>query len=578
MSSCRSRRILVLLVGLLAPGAARAQRPAPLAPGAPFSERIAPGQLRTFAVDLAAGRFVYGVADQKDVDLVVTVKDPAGRELGTFDGPARGPERFTFSSEAAGRYTIELRPFGDSAGAYTVVLERIEPVATTPEGRVDQILAPYTGERTPGAAVAVFRDGRIVFEKGYGMADLEAGAPVTPRTVFHVASVSKQFTAYAIALLAGEGKLSLDDDVQKHLPEVPDFGRPITLRHLLHHTSGLRDQWALWAMAGGRMDDVITEDDLLWLITHQRELNFTPGAEYLYSNSGFTLLAKVVERVSGEPFPAFARERLFAPLGMTSTQVYDDHQRLVPGRAYSYEPDGRGGWEKSVLSYANYGATSLFTTVEDLARWLQNYDQPKVGTGATVRLMEERGVLNKGDTIPYALGIVVDTLRGLRRLEHGGADAGYRSDVAFFPELHAGVVVLANAADFDAGGTARRVAEAFWGDRMGPPPPRRPQPSRKPAAPAAKAAPADLAALVGRYYSPELEAFYTISLEGGKLVARSRRSGAIALEPAGPDELDGNAWYFQKVRVQRDAAGKVTGIRVSNGRVRNLLFEKQAGS
>lgn len=567
------RFVPVLLLFLLAPGVARAQRPTPLAPRTPVSERIAPGQVRRFAVDLAAGRFVYGVAEQKDVDLVVTVLDPAGREVATFDGPARGPERFTFTSEAAGRYTLELRPFADSAGEYTLALERVEPVAATPAGRVDQILAPYTGDGTPGAAVAVFRDGRIVFEKGYGMADLESREPITPRTIFHVASVSKQFTAYSIALLAGEGKLSLDDDVRKHLPEVPDFGATITLRHLLHHTSGLRDQWALWAMAGGRMDDVITEDDLLWLITRQRELNFAPGAEYLYSNSGFTLLAKVVERVSGEPFPAFARERLFAPLGMTSTQVYDDHRRLVPGRAYSYEPDGRGGWRKSVLSYANYGATSLFTTVEDLARWLQNYDHPKVGTDATVRLMQERGVLNSGDTIPYALGIVVDTLRGLRRIGHSGADAGYRSDVAFFPELHAGVVVLANAADFDASGVSRRIAEAFWGERMGPPPP--PAPPRKRAVPVAKAAPPDLAALVGRYYSPELEAFYTISLEGGKPVARGRRSGAITLTPAGPDELDGDAWYFQKVRVQRDAGGNVTGIRVSNGRVRNLLFEKQ---
>ena len=193
-----------------------------------------------------------------------------------------------------------------------------------------------------------------------------------------MASVSKQFTAFAVVLLSLEGKLGLDDDVRKYLPEVPDFGHAITLRHLLNHTSGIRDQWALWAMSGGRMDDVIRQQDLMRLVTRQRELNFEPGAEHLYSNTGYMLLSEVVTRASGRPFGEWMKANVFEPLGMSSTQIYDDHERLVPGRAYSYQY-ARSGLSKAVLSYANSGATSLFTTASDLARWLRNFRTGQVG-------------------------------------------------------------------------------------------------------------------------------------------------------------------------------------------------------
>lgn len=335
---------------------------------------------------------------------------------------------------------------------------------------VDSLMARFDGEDTPGAAVLVFRGDETLLSKGYGQANLEYGIPVTPRTVFHVASVSKQFTAYAVAMLAAEGRLSLDDDVRQHLPELPDFGERITLRHLVHHTSGMRDQWTLWMMAGGALDDVIRQDDLLRLITRQRELNFAPGAQHLYSNTGYTLLAEVVERVTGEPFDAWMEASVFAPLGMEHTQVYDDHRMLVPHRAYSYQAVDGGGYEKAVLSYANYGATSLFTTTEDLARWLRNFGHARVGGPAASAMVRERGVLAGGDTLAYALGVVTGRHRGQAVLEHGGADAGYRAWVAYYPELDAGVVVLANLASFNPGRIGRRIAEIWFEDEMEPAP------------------------------------------------------------------------------------------------------------
>jgi CubicO group peptidase (beta-lactamase class C family) len=341
--------------------------------------------------------------------------------------------------------------------------------ATGPARVVDSLMATYDRAGSPGAAVLVFRGDEQMFARGYGHATLEYDAPITPRTPFHVASVSKQFTAFAIASLAAQGRLSLDDDVRRHLPELPDFGQRITLRHLLHHTSGLRDQWALWQLAGGRMDDVIRQDDLLRLVTRQRELNFAPGDAETYSNTRYMLLAEVVRRVTGQEFGRWMKANVFDPLGMANTQVYDDHERIVPGRAYSYRAAG-DGFEKAVLSYANSGATSLFTTAEDMVPWLRNFGSGRAGGQEVARMMRTRGVLNRGDTISYALGVVIGRHRGLERLMHGGADAGFRSAAVYYPSLDAGVVVLGNVASLDAAGVAQKVAEAFFAAQMEPGP------------------------------------------------------------------------------------------------------------
>ena len=332
--------------------------------------------------------------------------------------------------------------------------------------RVDSLFAEWSGLDGPGAAVAVLEDGEIVLERGYGSAQLEYAEPITPATVFHVASVTKQFIAFGIALLAHRGLLSLDDDVRTHLPELPDLGATVTLRHLIHHTSGVRDQWELLAMAGWRLDDVITTEHVLGLMARQRELNFPPGTEYLYSNMGYTLLAEVISRVGGQPFPAWMEANVFRPLGMESTHLHVDHEHLVPGRAYSYSPagdDDEARWEKAVLSYAVAGATSLFTTAGDLARWLRNFETAEVGGPAVIRQMHQRGVLADGDTISYAFAIARGQHRGRERWAHGGADAGFRSYVIRFPGERLGVVVLSNAARFDAGEMARRVADVYLG-------------------------------------------------------------------------------------------------------------------
>ena len=567
--------LLVSLTAAFAGGRARAQGIRPLPVAVSIADSLGPDGVHGYRLDLAADQFVFVEADQQTMDVVLTVFGPGGERVTAVDVTARGPELLTFPTASAGPHRLEVTPFQRQTGRYAVALRRTEPLATTPEGRVDQMMWGYE-EDTPGTVVAVVRGGDVAFARGYGLANLEYGTPNTAATPYHVASVSKQFTAFAIALLEREGRLSLDDDVRAYLPEVPAFGPTITLRHLLTHTSGLRDLWDLWVMSGGLMGDVIRQDDFLRLVERQRELNFVPGTEAMYSNTGYTLLAEVVERVTGSAFGDWMEAHVFTPLGMRSTHVHD-FARVVPQRAYSYQP-GTGGYGNDVLSYANAGPTGLFTTAEDLARWLRNFHTGEVGGPEVLARMQERAVLTDGDTVAFALGLVVDEQRGLRRIWHNGNDAGFRTMLVYYPELDAGVVVLSNVGSFNAVGTAVRVAEAFFEAEMGP------RPEARPAAggPADDGAAADpwapsgetLAAYAGRYYSEELETSYTIAVEEGRLVARHRRHGDLPLAPMEEDRFRDDQRVLGDVTFERAGDGAVIGLRATTDRIRNLLFLK----
>lgn len=445
--------------------------------------------------------------------------------------------------------------------------------------RVDSIFAELDRPAGPGAAVAVLHRGEIVLERGYGLAQLEHDVAVAPGTVFHVASVSKQFAAFAVTLLAQDGQLALDDDIRVHLPELHDFGHHITVRHLIHHTSGIRDQWELLMIAGWRLDDVITRDQIMALMRRQRELNFEPGAEYLYSNMGYTLLAEIVERVSGRTFGEFLDEHVFSPLGMHNTHVHDDHERVVPNRAYSYRPvrgenSDISGWRNAVLSYANQGATSIFTTAGDLARWLRNFETAQVGGAAAIAQMYERGVLNSGDTIDYAFAIGRGDHHGHIGWGHGGADAGFRSYTAHFPAEQLGVVVLSNAANVNPGALGLAVADVYLGRTAIAEDVALTQVTRSQTPePVWQPSPDQLSAFVGDYYSPELGVVYTVEPRSGELFLTHHRHSDTRLTPVSEDGFRAGS---RLIRFERNAAGEVTGLRISGSRVRNLAFNRLA--
>ena len=416
---------------------------------------------------LEDNQYLFGVVQQIGIDLKVEVYGPDGTKTGEFDSPngLYGPEYFTIENEKAGPYRIEVKPLNEfegqtKPGKYTLKILKAEPKATTKAGKVDQLFSVYDNPESPGASVAVVQDGKIVYKNGFGSANLEYDIPNTPSTIFHIASISKQFTTFAIAQLADEGKINLDDDIRKYLPEVPDFGEKITIRHLAHHTSGLRDQWNLLALAGWRLDDVITKEHVLKLVANQKELNYKPGEEFLYCNTGFTLMGEIVARVTEQTFAEYCGKNIFEPLGMSNTLFYDDHQKIVKNRAYSYGT-GEKGFTKSVLSYANAGATSLFTTVEDLSQWAMNFENTKVGNANIMKMMHTKGVLNNGEEISYALGQFMDEYKGLNRVQHGGADAGYRTFLGRFPNQKFSVVVFSNLGNFNPNRMAAKIADIY---------------------------------------------------------------------------------------------------------------------
>jgi CubicO group peptidase (beta-lactamase class C family) len=536
------------------------------------------------------------------------------------------------------------------------------------EARVDKLFKDYDTIDSPGASVAVVKDGMVVYRKGFGSAQLEYNIPITPSTVFHVASVSKQFTAMAALMLEAQGKLSLDDDIRKHLPWVPDMGKKITIRHLVHHTSGLRDQWSLLVMGGWRIDDIITQDHIIDLVKRMKELNFEPGAQYMYCNTGYTLMAEIVSAASGKPFEQWCDENIFKPLGMTSTHFHKEVDMIVKNRAYSYDRNDKKEFVKSLLNYSNVGATSLFTTVEDLVNWMRNFDEKRLADEKVMKRFLTKGVLNDGKEIEYACGISVSEYKGLPTYSHGGGDAGFRSYLLYFPAQKLGVTVLSNYANFNVRRVTEQIADIYLDGKL------------KTAAPAAAAAktaekkrkaikisarklktftgtywlerakllrkiavekgklyyvrdtgrrselapvsittfkmkefpavtvafsdnrgthygsitlnvpnspplkgkwtpPFDPAKLklneyIGTYYSEELDFYYHLKLEKGKLYVRSRNADSDPLKALIKDNFSYYGGYAT-IKFQRDGNGGITGFFLNTPRVLNLRFKKQ---
>lgn len=374
--------------------------------------------------------------------------------------------------------------------------------------QIDAVFAPWDNTRSPGCALAVSRGGRVIFTRGYGMANLEHDVPITPDSIFHVASISKQFTTACVGLLAAEGKLAWQDDIRRYVPELPDYGHTITLAHLAHHTSGLRDQWTLLNLAGWREDDLVTERDVLQLAARQRALNFRPGEEFLYCNTGYTLLAVVVKRVSGQSLREFADARIFRPLGMTATHFHSDHTEIVRGRTSAYEPRPGGGLKISIPVFDTYGATSLFTTVGDLMKWEHNLMDGRVGGRAWVDSLSESGRLNDGRSTGYGLGLNRVSPRGAVEITHSGADAGYRTDVVLYPEHNLAVAVFCNLSSMRPNLLTRQVAEIVLGPGVLAPLP-----------PPIVRSEAELKQLAGTYWNEATDEVRRLVYRDGKLLA-----------------------------------------------------------
>ena len=461
--------------------------------------------------------------------------------------------------------------------SHTISLAQIESKLET---QIDSLFAEYSGH-TAGVAVAVVQDGKTVFQKGYGLANLEYNLPINTNTPFNVGSVSKQFTAFAIYLLQEEGKISLEDDIRKYVPELPQYNKIIKIKHLLAHTSGLKDQWALLTLAGWRLDDVITENQILKLISRQKKLNFETGTRFMYSNTGYTLLALITERVSGKRFATYCRENIFAPLKMDNTQFYDDYNKLIENRAYSYEKV-EGNFDKRKRNYLTVGPTSLFTTVEDLAKWVSNFHTAIVGNPQLIENFNKISYLD--DNTPavwahtpeqdlyHAKGQLSYDYKGLKVLSHGGHDAGFRSVLTRFPEKEFAVITLSNNEHYTMVERSYPLAELFLKDEL--------RETLKKVIPTTNQNKLEekpyfnqFNTYEGIYYNEELATQYQVKLKDGHLLIMHPRLDDISLEEIGKNKFEGiNSFTFELEFFERN--NRIESFYISNFGAKNMQFVK----
>ena len=657
-------RLLLLLLVFGFAQSAVAQNLTELTVGQSVDGSLVHGEEDVYTLQLDADQFVAGWANQITVDVVIVISGPDGEEVNRTDVSGRGADNFQFEAEAAGEYRIVITPFEEEEGNYALVVNRIEPIATEPEAVVDQLMAAFDRDTSPGVVVGIVRDGEIVFSRAYGMANLTYDIPFTVDTPTNIGSTSKQFTAFAITMLAEQGKLNLDDDVREYIEELPDLGETVTIRHLLTHTSGYREFLNAISMGGRRLDlgDGIERKELIELVQRQPELQNSPGSEWNYNNTAFGLLAEIVARVSGESFPDWMRTNVFEPIGMTTTMVRATNAQIVPGASQGYVSSELGGWQNATDLGGAMGAGGIYATVGDLAKWMGNYGTAAVGGQHVIEQMTTPYVLTTGDTTAYGFGLFIDEFRGQRRFQHGGADTAHRSTFGYLPDLNAGMIILSNFPGVP-GNAGAKIAEAFFGDLLESEAAEEEEDATQAEEVAdepfnpedfdafagryemeemagfiltfrrdgdqffvqatgqpefeifhrsgatfelhaveaqvtfhrdedgavssitfhqngdhsanrlADETAIDLEDYVGRYFSEELEAFYTVVLEDDELVLQHRRWDDIQLTYGSGEGFSGG-FPIASVDFERDENGTVTGFNAGSGRTRDVWFEK----
>jgi CubicO group peptidase (beta-lactamase class C family) len=442
---------------------------------------------------------------------------------------------------------------------------------------VDQLFRSWDTMSSPGCAVGISQDGQVLYKRAYGLASIEYGIPLTTASLFYLASVSKQFTATAVALAARDGKLSLDDSVRKFVPELPAYATGITVRDLIHHSSGIRDHHALSNIAGltYRRAFNITEAEVVSLLARQRALNFQPGQEFGYSNANYVLLAAILRRATGMSLREHAEARIFRPLGMTSTFVHDDRRTPIRNRAQGHSPLRQGGIELDGDTVDAVGDGGVFSNIEDMLRWDAALVSGTLVDSEFVQQLLSPGRLKSGKPINYAFGFSWGTYRGERTVGHGGAWNGYVTNHLRFPDQRWSVVALCNVSNVNLSGIVRQIADLYLRDKFRETPATATTVQRaapKPAA-AVPVSRADLQSYVGKWVSDEADAVWTIAAENDRLIVK-RRSADTPSDAVGPDQF--RVW-FATLSFIRDAGGSVSRLLVDASGVRKLEFSRQPG-
>ena len=459
-----------------------------------------------------------------------------------------------------------------AAVAWLLSLTLAQPLAVLAQEKsleeaIDSVLDAWNTSASPGAAVAYVDSGEVVFEKAYGLANLEHGIAWRTDTVSDLGSVSKQFIGFAFALLAEQGRISLGDDIRTHLPSLPDLGATITIENLFHHTSGLREIYNTLYMVNRRPGDIIFQEDAQKLIGYQTKLQFQPGSQYLYNNTEYMLLADIIEAVTGEQYHEWMTRTIFEPLGMRDTTIMYRQGQVINRVATSYvreQDEFTQRYDNSTLQ----GGGGIYSTVEDMTRWIANFSSHQVGTARTFEILTESGFLNNGESLNYGLGIVVEQRAGVETWSHSGSSAGYRSMLVYLPEQERGYIFITNTPSF--GAPAQALTQAFLGDVLSPP---ATEAGEEDAIPETVVPLENPALYTGRYLSDELEAFYQIELAEGVLRLSHRWLGEFPMEYHG-DDVFSFSNRAGSLSFTRDSRNEISGFVFDNGRTIGVEFRR----
>lgn len=462
---------------------------------------------------------------------------------------------------------MNLRPFLLSTAFLWLALPIHAQLSADLRQRIDSVFGYWNRTDAPGCALAIVQDGQIIYKKGYGMADLEHGIPIQPSSVFYAGSVSKQFVAMSILLLEEAGKLSIEDEVHQYIPELPDYDTPITIRHLLHHISGLRDYLSLIELRGRSYLDFMPKQAALDLIFRQKGLNFQPGEQYSYSNTGYLLLATIVERISGKTLRQFARENIFEPLGMSHSFFNDNLYELVNNRAFGYRTGAEGGFEPLFMRFSLVGSGGLYTTVEDLYQWDQNFYHNKLGKQqqSLIEKMQTDGKLNNGTSAGYAFAMTNGTYRGLANIGHTGSLGGYRAYYVRYPAQQFSIILLGNVAELAPTNLARQVADILL-DKAFTEAPKSISNMPVPVTPVDIPV-TDWKDYQGRYYSEELDVYYQIRQQGQDLFLQMGVQPPVSLS----DLIRNGDFKWVLVKNKKN---KVIEARMDASGMKNIHFQK----
>lgn len=541
-----------------------------LSSGVWISSAVTGPEVRRFSIRVAQGQFAAVSVKQLSGNLVVSVFDPRGKLVALEDRSGKGGREVAdWVATDAGQYAVQVAMFEWDApqARFEIALSALALAGQTPDDAAAQIFDVWHEDGYPGGALAIIDGGKIRLRRTAGQASLSPEQKIDSSTKFELASVSKQFTGLAVAKLIERGKIALDQDIRTHLPEMPDYGVPITIRHLLTHTSGLRDWDAGLGLAGRPIESGVTLPEILAFAVRQPALNFPPGAEQNYSNTNYSLLAEIVARTSGVPFERFLADEIFAPSGMSAVAVADPNSP-VSHMAQSFQgrfpaPELRSGQPTSAL-----GSSSVYASLDDMIAWVQTLRKTRAGgaRGAWAQFLAPGG--HSGEDT-YDFGLWRGARQGVSYLRHLGLAAGYRISFRWFPERDLAIIYMTNDGDDATYGHAQRLEDLYLG-----------HPPTDVIAPDAEYEPASsppskvLAQYAGKYTSDELNTAYEIAVTKTRLAARHPINGEIALNYESADTFSSSFPYMPTVTFRRNSAGAVDAMVVSTDSARNMVFRK----